>query len=295
MHIRWTSTAALFAVAASIGISPLVQAATYTVQAGNTLGGIATRFHTSWQKLATLNHLANPNIIDVGEVLNLSNNTVTAGAMQPAKVTKTAPVMGGRYTVQSGDTLGSIAARFHTTWQTLAALNHLANPNRISVGEVLIVPESHSAPSGSNTGSNSVSLPVQAPAQSLDQAIVATAYRYLGAPYVWGGSSPAGFDCSGLVQYVLGQNGVAIGRTTWQQYQEVTPVSRGNLVPGDLVFFQTYAPGASHVGIYIGSYPKLGYQQAFIDAPAPGQSVMVQNFNNSYWINHYYGAGSVRP
>jgi peptidoglycan endopeptidase LytE len=112
---------------------------------------------------------------------------------------------------------------------------------------------------------------------------------------VWGGTTPSGFDCSGLVQYVLAQNGIAIGRTSWDQYAEVTKIPRADLVPGDLVFFSTDGPGASHVGIYIGADPRLGYRQAFVAAPAPGQSVMIQNLDTTYWIANYYGAGRINP
>ncbi len=283
----------------SSSTSPKFEAApvsTYRVQAGDTLGRIATRFHTTWQHLAAINHLANPNNIRVGQVLHLSG-TVT----RPSRTTAEVRTAAHNYRVQPGDTLSKIAARFHTRWPILARLNHLANPNALYVGQVLTLPggtstatmAANKAKSGS--GSASVSLPVQSAPQSMDAAIVSTAFKYLGVPYVWGGESPRGFDCSGLVQYVLAQNGISIGRTTWAQWNDVNHIARSNLVPGDLVFFNTYASGASHVGIYIGSYPKLGYAQAFIDAPAPGQSVMVQNLNNVYWSSHYYGAGAVRP
>lgn len=278
----------------------VARVSTYRVQPGNTLGSIAAQFHTSWQTLAQMNHLGNPNFLKVGQLLTVpGGQPMTASANKPAatppKVSATS--QSGRYTIRVGNTLSSIAGEFHTTWQTLAQLNHLTDPNNIAVGEVLVLPGSTSAPTTrSNSGSNSTSLPSQIARLSLGQAIVSTALKYLGVPYVWGDENPAsGFDCSGLVQYVLGQNGISIGRTTWDQYQEVSPVSRANLVPGDLVFFTTYSPGASHVGIYIGSYPQLGYQQAFVDAPAPGQSVMVQNLNDPFYVDHYYGAGSVNP
>jgi peptidoglycan DL-endopeptidase CwlO len=78
--------------------------------------------------------------------------------------------------------------------------------------------------------------------------VVGIAMRYLGVPYVWGGASPRGFDCSGLVMYVFAQIGVSLPHSSYAMYGMGTPVSMGQLQPGDLVFFS----GASHMGIYIG-------------------------------------------
>jgi cell wall-associated NlpC family hydrolase len=94
--------------------------------------------------------------------------------------------------------------------------------------------------------------------------VVGIAMRYLGVPYVWGGSSPSGFDCSGLVVYAFAQIGVSLPHSSYSQYGMGTPVSIGQLQPGDLVFFS----GASHVGIYIG-----GGQ--FIHAPHTGDVVKI--------------------
>lgn len=271
----------------------------YTVKPGDTLGAIAWRLHTTVSALQTLNHIANPNFIQVGQVLTIPGQAVSAPTATVSA--STASGAGTRYTVVPGNTLSQIAARYGLSWQTLAQANHLNNPNVLYVGQVLNIPGSASSrassapPASQNTGSSQESLPVQASNVSFNQAIVNTAEKYLGAPYVWGGASPSGFDCSGLVQYVFSQNGVSVGRTSWQQYQESVKISRSQLQPGDLVFFNTYSTGASHVGIYIGSDPAKGYRQAFIDAPAPGQSVMVQNLNNVYWATHYVGAGYIRP
>jgi peptidoglycan endopeptidase LytE len=261
----------------------------YRVKAGDTLDSIAAAFHTSVATLTEVNHLATPNMLHVGQLLWVPDGTAPG---TPDVSTKPAVV---HYTVQPGDTVVSIAAQFHVSWAALIDANHLLDPNDLRVGEVLVVPtEAPARTVASDTAS--VNLPMTSARTTLGEAIVATALKYLGVPYVWGGASPAtGFDCSGLVQYVLAQNGISIGRTSWDQYQEVTPVPRSALEPGDLVFFTTYAPGASHVGIYIGADPSLGYSQAFIDAPEPGQSVMIQNLDSPFWIQHYYGAGTVNP
>lgn len=186
------------------------------------------------------------------------------------------------YRVKRGDTLSAIARRFHVSWRRLAVLNHLANPSQLRAGRLLTI----------RAASPRILRAIRRTRLSLSRRVIATALRYRGVPYVWGGESPQGFDCSGLVQYVLAKNGIHIGRTTWEQYRAVRHLPRSRLAPGDLVFFRTYAPGASHVGIYLGS--DQGLRQAFIDAPAPGQRVKVQNLDTPFWRHHYYGAGAVR-
>ena len=87
---------------------------------------------------------------------------------------------------------------------------------------------------------------------ALGRRIVASSMQYLGVPYVFGGTTPNGFDCSGYVRYVFANAGIYLPRTADAQYECGYPVSTAELVPGDLVFFSTYEAGASHVGIYLG-------------------------------------------
>ncbi len=110
-------------------------AQTYTVQAGDTLGGIASRFNTTYQNLAQINHIQNPNLIHVGQVLQLHAQTPAQRPSQPTQNVSTNNAQ--TYTVQAGDTLGGIAGRFNTTYQNLAQINHIQNPNLIHVGQVL--------------------------------------------------------------------------------------------------------------------------------------------------------------
>ena len=118
-------------------------------------------------------------------------------------------------------------------------------------------------------------------------SVVQTAYNYLGTPYVWGGTSPSGFDCSGLVQYSYAQNGLTVPRTSEEQYA-YTANSRikdkSQLRPGDLVFFNTGST-ASHVGIYIGN-------NQFIHAPHTGDVVKVSELSG-YYAEHFDGGGRV--
>ena len=116
------------------------------------------------------------------------------------------------------------------------------------------------------------------------QALLQYAESYLGVPYSWGGTSPSGFDCSGFTQYVFAHFGVNIYRTSEEQFAEGVPVNENNLSLGDLVFFSTYAPGATHVGIYIGN-------NMMVDAQDNG--VSIDNITSSYWGPKYLGARQI--
>jgi len=108
------------------------------------------------------------------------------------------------------------------------------------------------------------------------------ALRFGGVPYVWGGETPAGFDCSGFIQYVFRQIGVNLPRTADVQYELGRKVLQSELQPGDLVFFETYEPGASHDGIYVGD-------GNFIAANS-GTGVAVASLADPYWSSRYLGA-----
>lgn len=114
--------------------------------------------------------------------------------------------------------------------------------------------------------------------------IVNLARQYMGTQYVWGGSTPSGFDCSGLVQYVFGKNGVTVPRTTYNQIQVGYSVQPNKLRPGDLVFFDTdrKKSGPDHVGIYIGG-------GKFIHSPAPGQGVKISSLAEGYYMDRWMG------
>lgn len=116
-------------------------------------------------------------------------------------------------------------------------------------------------------------------------AIVRTAASYKGTPYVFGGASPKGFDCSGYVQYVFKSNRALLPRTADVQFGKGIFVTKSALRPGDLVFFTTYEPGASHVGIYAGN-------GKFWNATS-SQGVTLSSLKDKYWLKHYYGGRRV--
>lgn len=116
-------------------------------------------------------------------------------------------------------------------------------------------------------------------------AIVATAQTFMGVPYVFGGTTPKGFDCSGLVQYVFKLNGVTIPRLADEQYNLGRSVPRSQLTAGDLVFFTTYASGVSHCGIYVGD-------GKFLHASS-SRGVRIDSLDNEYWKPRFIGGKKI--
>jgi len=121
-------------------------------------------------------------------------------------------------------------------------------------------------------------------------AILDSARSLVGTPYRFGGESPAdGFDCSGLVSYVARLQGIWLPRTVADQFAAGRAVDRRNLAPGDLVFYSTIGPGATHVGIVVENSGSL----RFIHAPADGSSVREERFDTPYWERRWVGARRV--
>lgn len=117
------------------------------------------------------------------------------------------------------------------------------------------------------------------------QQLTQTAQQYLGAPYVYGGTTTRGFDCSGYTQKVFSDLGIKLNRTSRDQFAQGTAVSKSNLQAGDLVFFNTSGRGVSHVGIYIGN-------NKFIHS-STSKGVIISSLSERYWAPRYIGAKRV--
>ncbi|OEH92029.1 C40 family peptidase [Bacillus solimangrovi] len=121
---------------------------------------------------------------------------------------------------------------------------------------------------------------------NIPELLIEESKKHLGSPYLFGGNSHEGFDCSGFSQYVFKELGIELPRTTGEQYNVGTEVGASNLIVGDLVFFETYKSGPSHLGIYIGN-------QEFIHS-ASTTGVAISNLDDPYyWKERYIGARRV--
>ena len=146
--------------------------------------------------------------------------------------------------------------------------------------------ETESAPPVSVAPRPEAAAPESGPAFSAGYAVAGTALGLRGAPYRDGGHDPTGFDCSGFIWFVFAQHGFALPRTVTELFGSGQPVGVDELQPGDLVFFSTVAPGASHVGMSIGG-------DQFVHAPSSKGEVRIERVTTPYWRSRFVGARRV--
>ena len=147
-----------------------------------------------------------------------------------------------------------------------------------------------SRPGGHDARRSADTSPALSTSSPAVDGILESALSLVGTPYRFGGASPAeGFDCSGLVTYVARLHGIQLPRIVTDQFAVGRVVDRSNLAPGDLIFYSTVGPGATHVGIVLESNGTL----RFIHAPADGSSVRVERFDTPYWESRWVGARRV--
>jgi cell wall-associated NlpC family hydrolase len=242
----------------------------HTVASGETLRDIAAAEKVDLGSLIDFNQLDDPELIRVGQVLLLP----LAVSLQAATVDAT-PVP------------ASTSAPTPTPAVTPSpAATQTPSPTPTPV------PAVSSAPAPAKPNSTAKAAPPQVvatrPPGAPSDGLAGAALKLLGAPYIWGGSSPtSGFDCSGFVWYVARQLGKPLSRGLLGQYNSGSHPGRDELKVGDLVFFQnTYVAGLSHNGIYIGN-------GQFVHAADETAGVTISSIGTAYWSSHWFGATRV--
>lgn len=192
------------------------------------------------------------------------------------------------HTVVPGDTLYSIARRYGTTVEELMRLNGLASAE-LKVGQRLLLPGAQAggesvphAPPGPSPEASPPSPPLED--YDPESPFLKAVLRYLGVPYKYGANSPLALDCSAFVAQVYAELGVALPRTTKEQYQAFPPVEA--LRPGDLVFFSFGGKEVDHVGIYLG-------RGVFAHASSYGSRVVIESLEAPFYQKAYRGARRV--
>ncbi|MCY8143369.1 LysM peptidoglycan-binding domain-containing protein [Bacillus haynesii] len=270
-------TAASAVVLGSTLFAGAASAQTITVKKGDTLWGFSKKYGTSVSKIKQENKL-NSDIIYIGQRLSINGSSSSSSA-------KASQASSATHKVVKGDSLWKISRTYGMTVNELKSLNGLKT-DLIRIGQVLKVKGTKSVKAASTTkpsASSGTSKTSKAPAQTSSalntSKLVSDAKALIGTPYKWGGTSTSGFDCSGFVWYILNkQTNVARTNTVgyWNSMKNVSSPA-----VGDFVFFTTYQPGPSHMGVYIGN-------NQFVHAGSDG--VTISDMTNSYWKPRYLGA-----
>lgn len=266
---------------------------THTVVKGDTLWSLAKKYGVSVKALMKANNLSSSTIL-IGQSLNLRAgmttygiNGVTTGSSSTAASTNTASSASTtassqapkakKTTTKAKSTTTNTSTSANTQSQSTASNSSASTTTNTNTAasNANTTSSTNKAAANTNTAASSSQAVSQAPTASTSttstasasaSAITSYALTFLGVPYVWGGTTPSGFDCSGFVQYVYSHFGINLGRTTYTQQYAGTKISVASAQAGDLYFWGSYG-SAYHVAIALG-----GGQ--YVMAPAPGQNVM---------------------
>ncbi|MEW6569675.1 MAG: LysM peptidoglycan-binding domain-containing protein [Nitrospirota bacterium] len=245
---------------------------THVVRKGETLSYLSKKYSISVRELRELN--------------NLRSSKIRTG--QELIVRKNRPKI---YTVQKGDSVYKIARKFDISMDELKDINDLHTDLLKPGQEILLKPSTNIKAENEDLAVSRVNPEEikdfaeswKTEETSLREKIVLIAEKLLNIPYRFGGNSLLGIDCSAFVQRVYGLIGIDLPRSAREQFEEGDPVDRGELSIGDLVFFRTYAPFPSHVGIYLGN-------NMFIHASSKSKKVTIDSLETPYYFKRFIGA-----
>ncbi len=245
------------------------RAQTHVVVAGETLSAIAGAEHISIADLARINQIAGTSTALVPGTVLAVDEAASALEAPPATFTISPQVRAQLAAAEASADVTSANADLRMWSSDIAAATAAAAKSGATkqTGDPI-----HRFARG-----------IISRTSSLAMSLTRNAMRFIGTPYVFGGTSPSGFDCSGYTQHVFAMLGITLPRTADAQFYAGHPTI-GGIQPGDLVFFQTYLPGPSHVGIYIGG-------GRFIHSSSHG--VRISALSESYWASRYLGAKRV--
>jgi cell wall-associated NlpC family hydrolase len=302
--------------------------AKHIIKKGETLYTIAHKNHTTIEEVRKANGLKKGETLKLGRVLKVPQNTYFPNKkVMKAKVVKKSfkksKIKLSKYRIKRGDTLSSIAVKYHTTVKKLLASNHMKKNDKLKLGKTLKIPTSKKASFkrvrltkvkkkksnkrlvASLSKLESVKLTKKktlkkkssfslgdiffSSKKSINKStkITSLAKKKLGRRYVWGASGDKNtFDCSGFTTYVYKKNGIKLPRRAIAQSKYGKYVSRKNLKKGDLIFFDTskhHKGYVNHVGIYLGN-------GKFIHASSAKKKVVITSLNKKFYSQRYKGA-----
>lgn len=278
----------IFLVLGLIGLTGIGNsfAIEYIVNEGDTLEGIARKFGVPKEEIKRINKLEDDIVVE-GMILDVPVNY------------EENPLI---HTVKKGETLYKIAKKYGISVEELKRINHLTD-NNLKIGQKLIIKPGKEVFASRDIGIEvsllkDIALDMDIPEaedvlteeelnrlslSGIREKIVKAAYRYLGMRYAMGGNGNGAIDCSALIKNIYARYGIDLPRTAREQFNIGFAVDIDELKPGDLLFFTTYAPGASHVGIYVGN-------GKFIHASSSFRRVTVANLNHPYFKRRFLGA-----
>lgn len=281
----------------------------HIVKANETLSKIASLHKIKLQDLISINNITNPNKLKIGQTLIITTKKTVATAAKTAVVPKATPVAKvpepvsnktetDKYVIKAGDSFSLIARTHNISLASIIAENKTINPNSLKIGQAINLPRStKNVTLASRSEEERPRDNIQAEREVKEEApkvkaedrsakIISYAKELLGCKYSYGAVGPKSFDCSGFTMYVFKNFGIDLPHQSGSQATKGSKVSRSDLLPGDLVFFQTSGNGISHVGLYIGN-------GNFIHANNGRGSVKITSLSETYYNTRYVTARRV--